>query len=295
MSICSVMLPGMPSKTTITIVGAGNLGRALAVSLHGSGYVIDGIVSRPQTQSVQKAGRLAKEIGARVLSGLSDAKSRVIWLCVPDSEIARAASELAPDFKGKGRIVLHSSGALASDELASFRRKGAKVASVHPLMTFVSGSHPSLAGVSFAIEGDPPAVRAAWRIVVDLGGQPYSIRKKDKAAYHAWSTFICPLLTSLLATGESIAELAGIEPNAARRRALPILLQTLANYASFGASGAFSGPIVRGDVDTVKRHLRALRRAADREAYVSLARAALQYLPSRNRNALRQILNSRAK
>jgi predicted short-subunit dehydrogenase-like oxidoreductase (DUF2520 family) len=74
---------------------------------------------------------------------------------------------------------------------------------------------------------------------------------------------------------------------------IPILLQTLANYALYGAPGAFSGPIIRGDIKTVKKHLRALRgvRAA-REVYIALARAALQYLPAKTKRLVRQILDS---
>jgi predicted short-subunit dehydrogenase-like oxidoreductase (DUF2520 family) len=136
---------------------------------------------------------------------------------------------------------------------------GAAVASVHPLMTFVRGSQPSLAGVSFAVEGDARAVRLGRRVVEDLGGHAYSIRKKEKAAYHAWGTFASPLFTALLATTEQVAALAGVNRKAAKERMIPILRQTLANYAAFGAAGAFSGPLVRGDVDTVKEHLRVLR------------------------------------
>jgi predicted short-subunit dehydrogenase-like oxidoreductase (DUF2520 family) len=164
---------------------------------------------------------------------------------------------------------------------------------VHPLMTFVRGSRPSLSGVSFAMEGDARAVRVARRVVEDLGGQAYPIRKQDKAAYHAWGTFASPLLTALLATTEQVAVLAGLNRKAAKRRMMPILLQTLANYAAFDAAGAFSGPIVRGDVDTVKRHLRALRDLPSaREVYSALARSALQYLPAKNKKALKQFLDS---
>ena len=117
------------------------------------------------------------------------------------------------------------------------------MASVHPLMTFVRGSRPPLAGVPFAIEGDRKAVQVARQIVLDLGGNPYSIRKKDKAAYHAWGAFTSPLLTALLATGEQVARMAGVDRISARKRMVPILFQTLANYASFGPAGAFSGPL----------------------------------------------------
>src|SRR5262249_12573462 len=150
----------------------------------------------------------------------------LVWLCVPDSEIAPASRTLSEKGEWKGRVVLHSSGALSSDELAAFRSRGAAVASVHPLMTFVRRSNPSLAGVPFSVEGDAAAVKTARRIIGDLGGHSYSIRKSEKAGYHAWATFASPLLTALLATSEKVGSAAGVHPAAARHRMLPILLQT---------------------------------------------------------------------
>lgn len=278
------MLPGMSAKPGIAIVGAGNLANALAVSLRNTGYKIDQVIVRSRGMSLRKAEKLAQETGARAsVIPTVELQASVVWFCVPDGEIARATRAFV-GFKGwKGRIALHSSGALTSDELGFLRHHGARVASVHPLMTFVRGSRPSLAGVPFAIEGDSAAVGVARHIVAGLGGRAYAIRKSEKAAYHAWGTFASPLFTALLATTERVAGLAGVGRKAARQRMIPILLQTLANYASLDAAGAFSGPIVRGDVDTVKRHLLVLRREpAAREVYLALAQAALCYLPSKN-------------
>jgi len=287
------MLPGMAAKPRVAIVGAGNLGTALALALQQAGYAIEAVIGRSRGASLKNAHTLAKQVGARASADLSDVHAGLIWFCVPDAEIARAARSLAANIKWKGRVALHSSGALTSDELTVLRRRGAAVASVHPLMTFVRGSRPSLVGVPFAVEGDRAAVRVARRVVENVGGRAYSIRQKDKAAYHAWGTFASPLLTALLATTEQVAVLAGVNRKAARRRMIPILLQTLANYAAFGAAGGFSGPIVRGDVDTLKRHLRVLRDApVARGVYLSLASAALAYLPGKNKRALRRELKS---
>ncbi|SRR5579872_4921123 len=299
------MLPGMAGEVRFAIVGAGNFGSALAVSLRRAGYTIDAVIAHSRGASFRTAQTLAKEVGARASVGrpaMLDVD--VVWFCVPDGEIARAAEKLdqafgrvstkkASQLAWKGRVALHSSGALTSDELAALRKRGASVASVHPMMTFVRRSRPSLAGVSFAIEGDAAAVRMARQVVKDLGGEAYAIRKKDKAVYHAWGTFASPLFTALLATTEQVAAAAGVNRKAARRRMIPILQQTLANYASFGAPGAFSGPIVRGDVDTVKRHLRVLKTApVARNVYLSLALAALRYLPTKNRAAIEKVLRS---
>jgi predicted short-subunit dehydrogenase-like oxidoreductase (DUF2520 family) len=288
----SAILPRMARKPRIAIVGAGNLGTAVAVSLHRAGYQIEAIISRRRRTSLTKARKLAAEVGAQAVGSLSKSiQADVVWFCVPDSEIARAAESFTESTNWKGRVALHSSGALTSDELALLRKKGAAVASAHPLMTFVRGSRPSLAGVPFAIEGDAPAVRAARHLVKDFGGHFYSIRKTDKAAYHAWGMFASPLFTALLVTAEQVAGAAGVNRQSAWRRMIPILLQTLANYASFDAKDAFSGPIVRGDVETVKRHLRVLRRVPEaRDVYVALARAALRHLPAKKKTQLEKAL-----
>jgi predicted short-subunit dehydrogenase-like oxidoreductase (DUF2520 family) len=283
-------------------VGAGSLARALAASLREAGYVIDQIIARPETASLRQARRLAGEVGASaVVAEKAQIHAEVVWFCVPDAAIRSAAASLIKATDWRGKVALHSSGALTSDELSALRRpgllgQGAAVASVHPLMTFVRGSQPSLVGVPFAVEGDKKAVAAARQIVISLRGKPFTIRKQDKEAYHAWGMFASPLLAALLAVGERVAVAAGVPRKAAKQRALPILNQTLANYAALGAAESFSGPIARGDVETVKKHLRVLRKIPGaREVYVALARAALRDLPAKNRADLEKLLKSSRK
>jgi predicted short-subunit dehydrogenase-like oxidoreductase (DUF2520 family) len=284
------MLPGMQSKPVIAIVGAGNLANALAVPLRRAGYRIESVVGRSKPASRTKARTLAREVAARASTELpKDSRATVVWFCVPDGGIRKASQSVRDQIDWRGRIALHSSGVMTSDELDALRRRGAFVASAHPLMTFVRRSRPTLAGVPFAIEGDSPAVRIARRVVKDLGGRGYSIQKKEKAAYHAWGTFVSPLLTALMATAEQVAHASGISEKQSRERMIPILRQTLENYATLGASAGFSGPIVRGDIETVKRHWRALRGVPPaRDVYRALLRAALQYLPAKNRAQLRR-------
>jgi predicted short-subunit dehydrogenase-like oxidoreductase (DUF2520 family) len=284
----------MPAKPAIAIVGPGNLGTSLALSLSRASFRVTALVLRRHSKSRRRAQQLAKQIGSRVAEEAAQVDADLLWFCVPDSEIAQAARLFTNSSSAKQRFAFHSSGALTSDELRLLRRKGFAIASVHPLMTFVPGSRPALEGVPFAVEGDAAATRLARRIVEALGGSFYRIREQDKAAYHAWGTFASPLFTSLLATTEQVAAAAGIKRGEARRRMTPILLQTLANYARYGAPGAFSGPIVRGDIDTVKKHLRILRPLpVARGAYLALARAALQYLPAKNKKSLESVLRSR--
>jgi predicted short-subunit dehydrogenase-like oxidoreductase (DUF2520 family) len=281
------------TKPIITIVGAGNLAGTLAVALRGAGYRIDQIISRGPAASLRRARRLAREVGAAgVVAAPVQIRADIIWFCVPDGAIAGAATSLTGAADWQGRVAVHSSGALTSDELAVLSWQGAAVASVHPMMTFVRGSRPSLTGVSFAIEGDQKAVRTARAIVLRLRGQPFAISKKQKEAYHAWGMLASPLLTALLAAGERVAGAAGINRKSARERMLPILRQTLANYGRLGAAASFSGPIARGDVATVGKHLQVLLELPEvREIYVALARAALRDLPGKNRSALKRLLS----
>ncbi len=204
----SDILPGMSAgqsvKPHIAIVGAGNLAGALAVSLRAADYLIDQIVSRETAGSLQRARALAAEVGATAVpTDGAQIRAEIVWFCVPDGEIANAAKALALAADWKGKVAFHSSGALTSGELGILRRRRAAVASVHPMMTFVRGSRPSLAGAPFALEGSAKAVKAARAVILDLGGQSFPIGKRQKEAYHAWGMFASPLFTALLAASRA--------------------------------------------------------------------------------------------
>jgi predicted short-subunit dehydrogenase-like oxidoreductase (DUF2520 family) len=278
-------------RPRIAIVGGGKLGAALAISLRGAGYSISEIVSRAREGSRRKAKALARRVGAGAATFQTAVlRADLVWFCVPDGEIEKCARSLAArDWEGK--IAVHSSGAMTSDKLRVLRNRGARVASAHPMMTFVEGITPALKGVGFAIEGDQLAVQTISKIVRRLGGESFPIAAKDKALYHAWGTFLSPLLTALLAAGEQVAQSAGVASNRARRWMLPILRQTIENYARQGGAHGFSGPIIRGDTATIRKHLEVLRKLPPaREVYVALARSALRTLPTRHGKELKALL-----
>lgn len=312
-------------KPTVAIVGAGSLASSLAPALDAARYRVTEIISRESASSCRRARQLAAKVGARVVTySAADITASLVWFCVPDREIRASASAFANLEKGsaakslsrsagssvylrvlrgkrflpaleKGpvRFAFHSSGALPSSELSPLQKKGIATASVHPLMTFVPGAWPSLAGVPFALEGDAAATRLARRIVRDLGGESFSLPASRKPAYHAWATMTSPLLLSFLVTLEQAAQIAGIKPADARRMSLPIIRQTLANYARLGSAKSFSGPIIRGDVEVVAKHLAVLKKNKQpSEVYVTLARAALRNLPSKNRRELERLFLS---
>jgi len=288
------ILPAMASKPQIAIIGPGRLGSALALELQRAGYRVREVISRNNRASRKRAQELAKRLRAHASSSeTARIDAPLIWFCVPDREITKAAHDLEQATAWKGKIAFHSSGALASDELDALRKRGASAASVHPMMTFVRGSVPSLQNVPFALEGDASAVLVARRIVKDLGGNGFSVSKKNKAAYHAWGGFISPLLVLTLVAGERVARAAGFSAEDARKNMLPIVRQTLANYAKLGPAAAFTGPIGRGDVATVRKHLGVLKKIPEaREVYVALARVALRHLPVQNRKELRKLLRA---
>ncbi len=290
----------MTGKPTIAIVGAGSLATFLAVALDAAGFTITEIVARASPQSRRKARKLAVKVGAKVVTANSAVlDATLLWLCVPDREIRGAAWFLADHLVARAlahqnvriRFALHSSGALSSRELAPLRSAGAEVASVHPLMTFVAGARPSLTGVPFAVEGDAAATRVASRIVRQLGGESFALPASRKAAYHAWATMTSPLLLAYLVTLEEAARAAGLSRQEARRASLPIIRQTLANYSRLGPARSFSGPMVRGDAETVAKHMAALKKhPGPHQVYVALARAALRGLPVKNQNELKRLL-----
>ena len=281
------------TKPSISIVGPGNLGSALAIELARAGYPIHQIVRRA-TSKITGPKALARRVKAElVIVGECPLDSDIVWITVPDDAIADVARQLADAQDWKGKTVFHSSGALTTDELSPVWEKGAEVASVHPMMTFVAGKKPSWRGIAFAVEGDEEAVRLGSLIAADLGGRPFEIDKRNKVLYHAFGAFASPLVIALMSAMEQVAAAAGIPREKAKEIMQPLLAETLNNYVRTDAPSAFSGPLVRGDVHTVRKHLTALKRAPEaREVYHALALAAIKHLPVKNRGALEKELTA---
>ena len=302
-------------KDSVAIIGAGKLASFLALALKDAGCAVTEIICRPQPHALRRARALAKRVGAKAVTAKNSAlDASLLWFCVPDREIGHAAAALAERWKSRSRpaarnrqrleknhtpratpfrtrFAFHSSGALLSDELKPLRNAGLALASVHPLMTFVEASRPSLSGVPFALEGDPLAIKLARRMVRALGAASFTLPPIRKPAYHAWATMTSPLLVAYLLTLEEAARAAGLPPARARRMSLPIILQTLSNYARLGPPKSFSGPLIRGDLPTVARHLSLLRSIPmTRAVYVALARVATGQLPAKHRAQLRRLL-----
>ncbi|HKT25870.1 MAG TPA: DUF2520 domain-containing protein [Terriglobales bacterium] len=269
-------------KYEVAIIGAGTLASALARALHSKGYRVSEIVSRSNPQSLRRARMLASRIQSSATTiQAAEMSADIVWICVPDDAIAPLAEQMADERDWRGKIVVHSSGALSSDALEPLRRKGAEVASAHPLMTFVSSSQPKLKGVPFALEGTAKALTAVETIINDFEAQAFRIARTEKAAYHAFGFFSSPAIVALIAAAMDVGKLAGLDGKRARALMEPIVRQTIDNCFRTSPQQAFSGPVRRGDVETIRKHLEVLRQQPDSLAvYRALVKIALRDLPS---------------
>jgi predicted short-subunit dehydrogenase-like oxidoreductase (DUF2520 family) len=279
-------------KPSIVIIGAGALANSLAPALAAAGFDVCEIVARAGRESQRRAQAIARAADARVTTLENAAlNSDVVWLCVSDDAIAPIARELARRRGWRGKVALHSSGAFSSALLAPLRRRGAAVASLHPMMTFVRGVRAPFKGLVLALEGDARAVRTAKVIAKALGARTLAIDSRGKTHYHVMGSFASPLIVSLLATAEDLGARAGLAHREAQALMRQIMGKTLDNYFRRGAAASFSGPLIRGDVGTVRAHLHALRdMPAARQTYVALLSAAMVRLPVRNREAIARAL-----
>ncbi len=260
-------------------------------ALHNRGYSIREFILRTLKPAAREK-TLARETGAAITT-FDDAKldADVLWIAVPDDAIEEVARRLAKGRSLRGKIVLHSAGALSSRILRPLQKAGAAIGTLHPMMSFSRANRaPELRGVSFAVEGDAAATRAAQRIVRDLGGKLLAIDARHKPLYHAFGAMIAPLLVGHLEAAERMAKRAGLEARAARDVMKPIVEQVLAAFLAGGAEAAFSGPLKRGDVKTIQAHLKALRGSEEETIYRALGRYAVAHIRVENKNKLKKLL-----
>jgi predicted short-subunit dehydrogenase-like oxidoreductase (DUF2520 family) len=280
------------NKPRITLIGSGNLAYGLGPALKAAGYKIDAVVTRSLAGSKRRAATLAGRISARVetLAGFQPA-SDIFWVCHTDDALAESARRLSRKAGWQGKIVLHSSGALSSEVLAPLRQAGAFTASLHPMMTFVPGAAPDMKGIPFAVEGDREAVIAARNVARALQAEVFELKKRNKVLYHALGSFSSPLIVATLVTASRVGRSAGLTDKQVAKIMGPILQQTICNYLRRGPAAAFSGPIKRGDVETVRAHLRELKGVPEaKDVYRALVKSALRDLRSGNRRGILRLL-----
>jgi predicted short-subunit dehydrogenase-like oxidoreductase (DUF2520 family) len=213
-------------KKQIAIVGAGRLGRTLARALRLKGYRIGPVV----TQSKKTAQTAVRFIGrGEAAAKPEDAllASDIVIIATPDDRIVPTAKTLAK-LKGnwRGRVVLHLSGAVGSEEFATLKKRGATVGSMHPIYPFPQPLKRFPRGVVFGVEGSASAVRTASSLVRAMGCVPVKVRAKDKALYHAAAAMVAGHLTTQMDLGVRMMQRAGVPRGVARRVLLPLIEQT---------------------------------------------------------------------
>lgn len=280
--------------TTIAVVGAGRVGRSLARALRRRGYRIGAVVTtRPR--SAQAAVRFVGAGKAQAGIDSAVAPADIVLIATPDSAVAEAARALARlPVRWRGKTVLHTSGALSSRELLPLRRRGAAVGCLHPLYPFPRAVKNLPRGIVFGVEGDRRACAVAARLAKTLGSTVVRVQARGKAHYHAAAVMAAGHLLTLLELASRVLARAGVRGKNARRALVPLAEATLRGYRERGAR-AWTGPIARGDAETVWRHLVALKDLPldAQRVYVCLARAGLHSLGApRGRGAkeLRRLL-----
>jgi predicted short-subunit dehydrogenase-like oxidoreductase (DUF2520 family) len=242
---------------TVVVVGRGKVGKALHRAGRAAGLGVVLTSHRVRPVSTRRALREAE----------------LIVLAVPDDAIAETAASIA-EVAGARSIVVHCAGARSTDVLGACSARGLSVGVMHPLISFASArTSPSLRGATFVIAGDRAAVRRARAFCRALGGTPVTAAIHG-ARYHAAAALVANGATALASVGVDILAGLGLDRPTAARAIGSLLSSVAANVARVGVPEALTGPIVRGDADTVARHRQALDGCLDgraRDAYDALA------------------------
>ena len=253
----------------IGVIGGGKVGRCLASYLKES---LVGITANSPEHSRQLAENFATEPCTN--EELVE-RAEVLLLTVPDRLIGTVAASLAsasvsehatgsapaaqvPQLPLAGKVFLHCSGSMGLEVLASLLREGAHVGSLHPLQSFAGGA-TELAGVYMAMDGDEAACAAAQQIATTVGGHPFQVPAAERAAYHAAACICSNYAVAVEALAQGLMSRWLGNEEAAWQALLPLFKGTAANLQSTTSPRTvLTGPIARGDVNTVEKHLAVL-------------------------------------
>ncbi|MDA8422002.1 MAG: DUF2520 domain-containing protein [Nitrospiraceae bacterium] len=266
---------------TVAIIGAGRVGSAVGFLLSRAGYAVDAIASRTE-ESAKKAAEFIGSCEATTDAARAASQAELVFITTPDRTIKEVCEKIsaAGAFK-PGTVVIHMSGAHSLDLLDAAQTAGGYRAVLHPLQSLASREQgiKTLPGSYFRIEADPEALQTAKDVVKALNGVELVMPKwksgKDSAAlYHAGAVAVSNYFVALVDYGLKFYEALGADKEEALRAVLPLIKGTLHNIETLGIPGALTGPIMRGDTQTVRDHLDAMQKKAPELAslYKGLAR-----------------------
>jgi len=240
----------------IGFVGAGAAASALAGAFAGAGLLVVAVASRRPEQAAALAARLPGTIAIETAQEVVD-RADLVFLAVPDDAIQAVCDGLR---WRSGAQAVHCSGAQSIDVLASARTMGAGTGSCHPLQTLAGTDDDAgrLAGCLFGIEAGEPLRSMLQDLVRRIGGQPLLLEAGSKPLYHAAAVLVSNYVVTLAALATDLWSALGVERSDALRALAPLLRGTVDNLEQQGLPEALTGPIARGDVVTVRRHLEAL-------------------------------------
>ncbi len=244
----------------IAIIGAGNVGTALAVLFQAAGHQLTGIASLSAVSATSAAQRVSVAHGTNPLIFTREAE--VIFLTTPDRVVAEVCEQIAAQNGfSAGAIVAHTSGAHSSTILESASINGAYPLSFHPLQTFANpdAGIQNLPGSFITVEGHEGALPIARQLVEDIGCKLLEISTVSKPLYHAAACIACNYFTTLIEEALQVMEAAGVCRDDGLPALYPLIEGTLKNIKRVGPTRALTGPIARGDAATVKIHLLALQ------------------------------------
>ncbi len=241
-------------------IGAGTVGTALAARLSQSGYPVVAVASRSQAS----AQKLSDAVGYCPIFDSNQAaadNAELIFITTPDDAIAPVVSEIK---WRPGQSVVHCSGADSVAILEPAQKAGAQVGAFHPLQTFASVEQAmeNMPGSTFALEAEEPLLAMLKEMATALGGNWVVLKASDKVLYHASAVIACNYLVTLVKMASDLWQSFGVPPQKATQALLPLLRGTLHNIETIGIPNCLTGPIARGDIGTINKHLDALSQTA---------------------------------
>jgi predicted short-subunit dehydrogenase-like oxidoreductase (DUF2520 family) len=277
------------SRLSMGVVGAGKVGSVLAARLRSAGYPVVGVSGRSEASRLRISTLLP---GVDVLEPAAVASlADVLILSVPDDSLIAVAEELAASGAVRpGQYVLHTSGRHGLDALAALTRLGARPIAFHPAMTFTGTAVDIDRGPVFGLTAAAAERPLAEELVAALHGVPMWVAESDRALYHAALAHGANHLVTLVAQSMDLLRIAGAQDPAAVLR--PLLTAALDNVLAYG-DAALTGPVVRGDVTTIRAHVD----DATVDAYLELARATARRAEADHRltpaagSTIRQVLD----
>lgn len=277
---------------SVSIIGAGRLGGALAIALDHSGYEIQNLVSRSLKSLENIVPKLTSRPQLSIASEIEQTKfSPIVLIATPDAEIHLIAERLAASntFGKKDQLIfLHTSGALSSEILRPLQKIDGSIGSLHPLVS-VSNSEvgsKKFKNAYFCVEGEPAAVRVAQQIVTSLEGLSFNIEPAQKALYHAAAVMSSGHLVALFDLALEMLVKCGLGLVEAQKVLLPLVQSTIENLAQQKPAAALTGPFARADAETMKRHLAVLSdNVTALNVYCELGMQALKLAAEQNADA----------